>query len=79
MDASSPPPWKTLDKRKAWGGFWGPFTAKSPFHENAHFDGIHIFPFISKGMVGNRGIPHILALGGERAAQKHPQNLMFIK
>ena len=30
-------------------------------------------------MVGNRGIPHILALWGGRGTQKHPQNLTFNK
>ena len=66
-DASSPPRWKTLDKRKAWGGFWRSLYRKvTIFIQNAIFDEIHIFRHISMKMVGNRGIPHILALWAPR-------------
>ena len=43
-DASSPPRWKTLVKRKAWGGFWRPLCREvSIFTQNAHFYGNHGF------------------------------------
>ena len=29
MEASSPPGWKTLYNRKAWGGFWSPLHPKT--------------------------------------------------
>ena len=29
MEASSPPEWKTLYKRNAWGGFWSPLHPKT--------------------------------------------------
>ena len=42
--ASSRPRRQTLDKRKAWGGFWRPLCRKvSNSTENAHFDGTHGF------------------------------------
>ena len=67
MDALAPPGWKTLVKRKAWGGFWRSLYRKvTIFTQNTNFDEIHIFPHICTKMVENRGIPHILALWAPR-------------
>ena len=44
MDVLSPPGSKSLVKRKAWGGFWGPLYRKvTIFIETAYFDEIHGF------------------------------------
>jgi len=44
MDVLSPPGAKTLVKRKAGGGFWGPLSRKvTIFTKNMHFGEIHRF------------------------------------
>ena len=52
MEASSPPEWKTLYKRNAWGGFWSPLhprtrkvTESAEFHDIRDFQE---FPRISQ-------------------------------
>ena len=69
---------ETLVNRKAWGGFWTCLYRKVIIStRTAILDAIHIFPYISTKMVGNRGIPHISVLWGGRDTLKHVQNLTF--
>ena len=79
MEASSPPGWKTLYNRKAWGGFWSPLHPKTrKVTKSAEFHGFRDFQEFPRILQKSTVFCENVALAAGRPSKTTPKRQVIL-